>query len=73
MAWLLGFASVCSSILIEFANLYFSISKTELLGIITGFIAFKMLMDIMTYYAKQRVGMKSLSAVGSYPLLIKSD
>ena len=72
-AFLLGVMVVCVNIFCEITNLLYSLTQKDVTGVISKFVAFKILIQVQDYYNRSRANFRIRNAVNSYPLVIVTD
>lgn len=64
---------VLVNIFCEMTNLLYSLTQKDVTGVISKFVAFKILIQVQDYYNRSRANFRIRGAVNSYPLVIVSD
>lgn len=72
-AFLLGVMVVFVNIFCEMTNLLYSLTQSSVTGVISKFVAFKILIQVQDYYNRSRANFRIRNAVNSFPLVIVTD
>lgn len=72
-AFMLGLLVVLVNMFCEVTNLFNSLSQSTVTGVISKFVAFKILIQVQDYYNRSRANFRIRGAVSSYPLVVVTD